>query len=289
MNTDDHGTPFSFIYRVYPRLSVVEDSRVDTRCSSVALYSTERRRRKKRMRAALESLLRARKLDVTLIWAAPGPGGAAADRLAATGLPDLDAALGGGLRRGQLSEIAGAPSSGRSTLAARALAAAVDPRRGGRVNRHLRHVWNPASAGPCLGFNLSGLLWVRETGNPLRALKAFSLVLQAGGFGLVHSQSRRCSATGVAPLPVSEPGCAPRAHRRRQRDRGDVRRRRAYRAQRRRGDGCARREGTRAAVEWAGSNARNRRLQGLTIRPRVISVRTIGAAASTPRVRTSAG
>lgn len=134
------------------------------------------------MRAALESLLRARKLDVTLT-AAPGLGVLPPDRLAATGLPDLDAALGGGLRRGQLSEIAGAPSSGRSTLAARALAAAVN--RGEAVALiDTCDTFDPASAA-VPGLDLSGLLWVRETGDPLRALKAFSLVLQAGGFGLV--------------------------------------------------------------------------------------------------------
>ena len=64
--------------------------------------------KKKRMRAALESLLRARKLDVTLTSGdAPLP----PSLLAPTGEADLDAPLGGGLRRGQLSEIVGAPSS----------------------------------------------------------------------------------------------------------------------------------------------------------------------------------
>src|SRR4029079_16412347 len=35
------------------------------------------------------------------------------------------------------------------------------------------------------GLDLSRVLWVRDTGDPLRALKPFSLVLQAGNFGLV--------------------------------------------------------------------------------------------------------
>ena len=59
------------------------------------------------MRAALESLLRARKLDITLTRGA-AVGRLPPDRLAPTGRGrELDAALGGGLRRGHLSEIVG--------------------------------------------------------------------------------------------------------------------------------------------------------------------------------------
>jgi hypothetical protein len=134
------------------------------------------------MRAALESLLRARKLDVTLTTAAPWSD-TPVDRLAATGCADLDAALGGGLRRGHLSEITGAWSSGRSTVAARMLAAATA--RGEAVAViDACDTFDPASA-DAHGVDLARLLWVRDTGDPARALKAFSLVLQAGGFGLV--------------------------------------------------------------------------------------------------------
>ncbi|HVJ26273.1 MAG TPA: hypothetical protein VM493_01985, partial [Vicinamibacterales bacterium] len=55
-------------------------------------------------RVALESLLRDRKLDVTLTTARPWlteP----EDRVAATGIPGIDTPLGGGVRRGQLSEV----------------------------------------------------------------------------------------------------------------------------------------------------------------------------------------
>jgi len=41
--------------------------------------------------------------------------------------------------------------------------------------------FDPASAA-AQGLDLSRLLWVRESGDAPRALKAFSLVLQAGGF-----------------------------------------------------------------------------------------------------------
>lgn len=137
------------------------------------------------MPAALESLaslLRAKKLDVTLTSTA-GQAPVTADRLAPTGDADLDALLGGGLRRGHLSEITGAPSSGRTTVLTRALAAAAD--RGDAVALiDACDTFDPASA-VAQGLDLTRLLWVRESGDAPRALKAFSLVLQAGGFGVV--------------------------------------------------------------------------------------------------------
>ena len=134
------------------------------------------------MRAALESLLRARKLDVTLTTAAPWTD-VPPDRVALTGCPDLDAALGGGVRRGHLSEMIGAPSSGRATLVASVLAAATAR---GEVAALVDtcDTFDPPTAASH-GVDLTRVLWVRETGDAARALKAFSLVLQAGGFGIV--------------------------------------------------------------------------------------------------------
>ena len=133
------------------------------------------------MRAALESLLRDRKLDITLTSSAPCP--VPSDRLAATGNADLDGALDGGLRRGHLSEITGPASSGRTTLLMTSLAAATAR---GEVAAivDVCDTFDPASAG-AHGVDLARVLWIRDTGDPLRALKAFSLVLQAGNFGLV--------------------------------------------------------------------------------------------------------
>ena len=148
------------------------------------------------MPAALESLaslLRVRKLDVTLT-SSIGHELVAPDRLALTGDAGLDALLGGGLRRGHLSEITGAPSSGRTTVMMRALAAAAD--RGEAVALiDTCDTFDPASA-VAQGLDLTRLLWVRGTVHRAlarhangaghgAALKAFSLVLQAGGFGLV--------------------------------------------------------------------------------------------------------
>jgi recombination protein RecA len=152
------------------------------------------------MRAALESLLRARKLDVTLTDGLSSP----PERFAPAGGGELDAALGGGFRRGHLSEVTGAASSGRTTIVVQALAAAAA--RGEAVALvDACDTFDPASAA-ARGLDLARLLWVRpstglgagpSTGLPsagLRAggasdaswaLKAFSLILQAGGFGLV--------------------------------------------------------------------------------------------------------
>ena len=236
-------------------------------------------------RAELEALLRTRKLDVTLtssaVWTP-----ADEDRVAASGWPALDDPLGGGMRRGHLSEIVGERSAGCTTLwLAMAAAAAARGEVVALIDTHDR--FDPVSA-EAAGVDLTRLLWVRESGHADRALKAMNLVLQAGGFGLVafdlsdvrgpalrqfpHTTWMRIARIVEGSLTVAmligaehiarSPGGATIVL-----ERGSA----------------------RTAVEWAGSNPRNRRLQGLTIKPRVISVRTIGAAAGTPRVRTSAG
>ena len=48
-----------------------------------------------------------------------------AERLVTTGVPALDAALGGGVPRGQISELVGAVSSGRTAVLHRLLAQAT--------------------------------------------------------------------------------------------------------------------------------------------------------------------
>src|SRR5687768_12404338 len=80
-------------------------------------------------RADLEALLRDRKLDRTLTTAVPGlvPAGGAIDEyaVAPTGITALDARLGGGFPRGQVSEVVGARSTGRASVVLRMLAAAT--------------------------------------------------------------------------------------------------------------------------------------------------------------------
>ena len=126
-------------------------------------------------------------------WASPSRD------LAATGTPLLDEALGGGLARGHLSEIAGARSSGRTTILHAALAAATG--RGeavALVDTHDR--FDPQSA-EAAGLDLAKLLWVREAGDAARALKAANLVLQAGGFGLVAFDLADVPARVVRQFP----------------------------------------------------------------------------------------
>lgn len=132
-------------------------------------------------RIHLETLLQAKKLDVTLTTSAARV--LPEDRIAPTGIATLDASLGGGLRRGHLSEITGPRSSGRTTLLMHLCAAAID--RGevvAVIDTHDR--FDPAAA-VAAGIDLARLLWVRLTGDANRAVKAMNLVLQAGGFGIV--------------------------------------------------------------------------------------------------------
>ena len=150
------------------------------------------------VRAELESLLRAKRLDRTLtttLW------GDAGRDLAPTGLHTLDEQLGGGLARGHLSEIVGPRSSGRSTVLCRMLAAAAD--RGEAVALvDACDRFDPGSAAAA-GVDLSKLLWVRERGDALRALKAVNLVVQAGGFGLVAFDVADLQAASLRQFPLT--------------------------------------------------------------------------------------
>jgi recombination protein RecA len=155
------------------------------------------------MRAALESLLRARKLDVTLTDV-PSP-----ERFAPAGGADLDGALGGGFRRGHLSEITGGASSGRTTMVIQVLAAAAA--RGEAVALvDACDTFDPASAA-ARGLDLARLLWVRssagagagDAGDATRALKAFFLILQAGGFGLVVLDLADVPAAALRRFPYT--------------------------------------------------------------------------------------
>jgi hypothetical protein len=108
-------------------------------------------------RERVESLLRERKLDRTLTTAIPSTIGA--DRVAAFGQTGLDARLPGGLPRGQVSELIGPVSSGRTSLAWTWLGAAT--RRGESVALiDTFDRFDPATGDAC-GIVLRQLLWVR--------------------------------------------------------------------------------------------------------------------------------
>ena len=118
-------------------------------------------------RAAVEALLRDRKLDRTLTSTLPERLGE--DAVAPVGYAPLDRALAGrdglqnnavgGLPRGQVSEVVGPSSSGRTSVAWAAVAAAT--RRGESVAIiDTFDRFDPPTAHAC-GIDLSRLLWVR--------------------------------------------------------------------------------------------------------------------------------
>jgi hypothetical protein len=138
--------------------------------------------------ALLETALRERKLDRTLTSALPPLERTAAAAFIPFGVETIDAVLRGGLPRGQVSEIAGAPSTGRTTLLLQLLASAT---RAGEITALIDTCdrFDVASASAA-GIDLDRVLWIRGEGGPPdravdRAIKALNLVLQAGGFAIV--------------------------------------------------------------------------------------------------------
>ena len=99
----------------------------------------------------------------------------------ATGLPALDALLGGGWPRAALSEISGRRSSGRTAIVRAALAAAI----AAGETTALVDVGGTLDARAAAGLTATGpaLLWIRCAA--AEALKAVDLVVAAGGFGVV--------------------------------------------------------------------------------------------------------
>ena len=177
-------------------------------------------------RDAVESLLRARKLDRTLTSSRP-------DARPDPGVPfevqSLDAYLHGGLPAGQLSEVVGSQSSGRTTVVWRWMAAAT--RRGDTVALvDTFDRFDPESAAAC-GIDLERLLWIRgqaisKTGGAVdpvwlpgvrtvdgpgtmvertvdRALKALNLVLQSGVCPVVVIDMADVPQTALRRIPYT--------------------------------------------------------------------------------------
>lgn len=176
--------------------------------------------------ATVEALLRERKLDRTLATAMPQADEGVAMPL---DVEALDARLAGGLPRGQLSEVVGPASSGRTSVVQGWLGAAT--RRGeyvALVDTFDR--FDPASGVAC-GIELSRLLWVRgqaisKTASAVdpawlpgvrtvsgpgtllertidRALKSLNLILQSGVCTAVALDLADISAPALNRIPAS--------------------------------------------------------------------------------------
>ena len=189
-------------------------------------------------RAAVEALLRERKLDRTLTSTLPERLGEdavasldsrALDRALAGLAGRQDDAVAGGLPRGQVSEVVGPASSGRTSVAWAALAAAT--RRGESVALiDTFDRFDPPTAHAC-GIDLSRLLWVRgqavsKTSGAIdpawlpgvravngpgtfvervidRAIKSLNLVVQSGVCTLVVIDLIDLPAPALRRLPAS--------------------------------------------------------------------------------------
>lgn len=180
-------------------------------------------------RERVEALLRAKKLDGTLTGGEREDEAARAAwvaRLAPTGWAEIDTRLGGGFPRGECSEIVGARSTGRTSVLCALLAGAAA--RGEIVALvDACDRFDPVSAAG-FGFDLDRLLWVRgfspepapgDTGTAHagaareeaerqarrldRAVKAFGLILQAGGFGIVALDLADVPEVALRRLPFT--------------------------------------------------------------------------------------
>jgi hypothetical protein len=187
--------------------------------------------------AVLENALRAHRLDRTLTTALAPLERADPSAFASSGVAALDVCLKRGFVRGQLSELVGARSSGRTLLLLQTLAAAT--RRGEIAALVDTFDCLDLASAVAARIDLDRLLWIRghaiagpqasglrpEGGSrgeasdspgsrgpsPValvdhvvdRALKAFNLVLQAGGFGVVALDLADVPPSALARIPFT--------------------------------------------------------------------------------------
>lgn len=235
----------------------------------------------------IEGLLRARKLDGTLAKLGLVPA------MAPTGLEPFDRVLGGGWRRGEVSELTGPKSSGRTSLLLASLAAATA--RGevvGLVDSLDR--FDPALAVEA-GVDVMRVLWVRGpsvTALPARAtsirksggessfadalvrraLRAADLMIRAGGFGIVALDFADVSLELVRRVPATS--WLRLAHANEGRDTICLLLADAPLARSPRGVSVR----LSATPRWSGTSAQSRRLAGLDVTVAVTSARHIDTA-----------
>jgi recombination protein RecA len=119
--------------------------------------------------------------------------------LVSTGIPEMDALV-GGLPRGAMTEICGAACSGRTSLLLSALASRTAD---GEVCALVdaRDSFDPLT-GNAAGIALEKLLWVRCQ-NIDQALRAMDLLIQAGGFGMVAVDLSDVPTRTVRQVPLN--------------------------------------------------------------------------------------
>ena len=119
--------------------------------------------------------------------------------LVSTGIPEMDALL-GGLPRGAMTEICGAPCSGRTSFLLSALSSRT---KDGEVCALVdaRDSFDPLTANAA-GIALDKLLWVRCQ-NIDQALRAMDLLIQAGGFGMVAVDLSDVPTKTVRQVPLN--------------------------------------------------------------------------------------
>jgi hypothetical protein len=140
-----------------------------------------------------------------------------------TGFPELDSLLGGGLPRGKISELAGVPTSGTTTLAYSTLGKAQSL---GHLTVYidLHHIFDPLTAATC-GVQVDRLLLVRPP-DLVSALDVLRVVAGEDGVGLavlddislalsnprlmskLETTLRRLKPALQRSNPVPGPGCA---------------------------------------------------------------------------------
>lgn len=237
----------------------------------------------------IEGLLRARNLDGTLARPELVPA------TASTGLAALDEALGGGWRRGELSELTGPASSGRTSVLVTTLAAATGR---GEVVGLIDSIdrFDPAMAAAA-GVDVTRVLWVRgpsmsevrersarherayrERGAEgddavvRRALRAADLIVRAGGFGVVALDLADLSLATVRRVPTSS--WLRLGHANEGRDTVCLLLADAPIARSPRGWSVR----LTARARWGGDSAQRRRFEGLDVTAEVTSARQIGHA-----------
>jgi hypothetical protein len=116
-------------------------------------------------------------------------------------VPGLKRVFRNGLSRGEIAEVNGGRSSGRTSLCLHILAQAT---RRGEVCAvvDLYDSFHPASAA-AMGARLQNLIWVRCHGNAEHAMRAADLLLHAGGFGVVLLDICEASPRVLNRIPLS--------------------------------------------------------------------------------------